>query len=756
MKVALLSFHNAYNYGAALQAYALQCAVEKYGVACEYLNYQNEYRQHAYDMKFQFRHAVTEKKAVNAAKAFVGMPIMASRAKKFEEFFEKHLHVTNLVFHSSEEARETNAGYDKFIVGSDQVWNYSNNGGDTAFLLDFVDDDSKKISYSSSFGVSSFSSELAEEYGNYLRKFNRLSTRESIGVEMIKAMADRKAHLVLDPVFLVGKEKWDQIKGKNDKKEKRYIFLYTNRESQITDFLNTGYVTDEDLHVLSTHIQPGELLNRKIKTRIAMAPEEFLREIEAADLVVTASFHCLALSIIYHKPFVVILTGNHGKDERITNLLKITGLEERVLTSVSDKEDVLRPIDYGKVDELLEHYRRYSEEFLRRAIFDKPDIEFDEETEPALFCRDSRCTGCGACAAACPKHAICMVRNEEGFLIPQLCDAECVHCGKCHTVCQVYRKSQPIENQRYFAVKNSDEIRKASSSGGMFRAMAKEVFDEGGIVCAAGMDEQFHVRHMMAENPSEIAPMCATYYVQSEIGTCYEAIEAKLAEGKRVLFVGTGCQVKGLDCFLGKKYENLITCDIICHGVPSPMVFEKFLEYVGKRGKITEFMFRNKELGWKGYHVSATVDGALIKDQLWLQSFNNMFSHNMINRLSCGSCPYTNYHREGDITIGDFWGIEKSYPDFLDPLGISLVMTNTEKGNKLFERLDLPSVLSVEKAKTAQNSLLKPAPISSRRLQVFQSLRLHGYESTIRKYAEVSVKGRIKNSVRKAYIKTRS
>ena len=146
MRAALLSFHNAYNYGAALQAYALQCAVENLGVECEYLNYQNAFRKHAYDMKYQMKSALAKKNVPAAVKSVVGMPVMSARAEGFNQFYANHLKTTKTVFSSSEEARKVNGAYDKFIVGSDQVWNYAHNGEDTAYLLDFVDDDRKKIS----------------------------------------------------------------------------------------------------------------------------------------------------------------------------------------------------------------------------------------------------------------------------------------------------------------------------------------------------------------------------------------------------------------------------------------------------------------------------------------------------------------------------------------------------------------------------------------------------------------------------------
>ena len=216
-----------------------------------------------------------------------------------------------------------------------------------------------------------------------------------------------------------------------------------------------------------------------------------------------------------------------------------------------------------------------------------------------------------------------------------------------------------------------------------------------------------------------------------------------------MLFMGTACQVAGLKLFLGRQEENLLTCDILCHGAPSPMVFEKFIEFLRTKGELTDFKFRDKSLGWKGYHVSAVIDGEYVHDKLWLQSFNNLFSHNMINRLSCGSCRFTNYDRPGDITIGDFWGIKKSHREFMDGLGVSLVMTNTEAGEKAFRSLSVESIIETKKADTIQNSLLKPSSISGMRLQTFQTLNKSGYEVAMKRYGEANIKGFLKNRLRK-------
>ena len=183
------------------------------------------------------------------------------------------------------------------------------------------------------------------------------------------------------------------------------------------------------------------------------------------------------------------------------------------------------------------------------------------------------------------------------------------------------------------------------------------------------------------------------------------------------------------------------------------MVFEKFIEFLKTKGELTDFKFRDKRLGWKGYHVSAVINGKFIKDKLWLQSFNNLFSHNMINRLSCGLCQYTNYDKLGDITIGDFWGIENTHKEYRDKLGVSLVMSNNETGDKLIKNLPLPNIIEVKRIDTIQNSLIKPSGISPKRLQVFQTLRVSGIKLVIRRYGETNAKGYIKNVFRKALTK---
>lgn len=755
MKIALLSFHNAYNYGAALQAYALQYFIEQIGVECEYINYVNVHRRQAYDMKFQFKEALSHKKYIRAVKVACGSVLMQKRKKNFDCFYFKYLKKTNKTYTSSIDARILNDEYDKFVVGSDQVWNPFNNGSDTAFLLDFVVDSKKKISYSSSFGLDKIPSDLRQNYIKCLNSFNRLSVRENAGVNIIKNLCGKDAHLVLDPVFLPKTEMWKSLAMSVESSKDKYLFFYTNNESQIDEFLSI-WNSDVNHHILSSHVKIKDFLNSRTKIMFSMSPEKFLNEIINAEMVITASFHCLAFAIILHKPFMVFLTGNHGKDERLINLLKIAGLESRIIDGYTTKEKIFAKIDYEDVDKRLTPYLDKSKKYLYNAIYSEEDIPFEPDllSEETRFCCDDRCTGCSACKQICPHNAIDMKITWDGFLKPIVDEHNCIQCGLCSNVCQVFNTKEHINvAQRYYGVKMQNEIRIHSSSGGAFTSLSDYILESGGCVAASVMDSHFKVKFEIADNMVNRDKMRNTFYVQSDSTQIYTKVKEQLNSNKKVMFVGTSCQVEGLYLYLQKDYENLFTCDLICHGVPSPAAFDSFIDYLKSKGELSDFKFRDKSLGWGGYNASAVINNRKVTRKQWLNSFNVLFSHNVINRTSCSMCSYASLNRPADITIGDFWKIKKRNKSFYDNLGVSLVIVNTEKGIEWFKSAKFPEVIEFKKEDVLQNSLLSPSESSTCRSMAFKLLNNSGYETVAKKYGEYNIKGKLKNIVRRLMIK---
>ncbi len=368
MKIALLSFHTAANYGAALQAFALQKFLTDKGYDCEYINYVNESRRHEYDMFFHIIDSIKKGRFTSAVAYCLGSPFMTLRKMRFNRFYRNNLRATEKVYQSSQEAATLNDNYDYFVVGSDQVWNPACNGDDAAFLLDFVKDRNKRVSYSSSFGIAYVDATHEVVYRNNLSQFKALAVRESIGQAIIEKLTGRKAELVLDPVLLLSAQQWRSIMSKHSKKE-RFIFSYTNQDSQIRDFLATGYPMDGVKHyVLSRYTKPGDFISSRVRVKYCMSPEEFVSVINDAELVVTASFHCLALSIVLNKPFVAIMTGDKGKDERPMSLLRTLGLEHRVLSQTMTESDVKAPIDYHEVNRRIEALKKTSKEYLLNTL----------------------------------------------------------------------------------------------------------------------------------------------------------------------------------------------------------------------------------------------------------------------------------------------------------------------------------------------------------------------------------------------------
>ena len=296
------------------------------------------------------------------------------------------------------------------------------------------------------------------------------------------------------------------------------------------------------------------------------------------------------------------------------------------------------------------------------------------------------CCGCGACVQICPRHCIEMVRDTEGFLYPKLRKEECTGCLKCESVCPWHgNTSERLPLCDYGIINENEEIREQSSSGGVFYVLAKKIIENDGVVFGACFDENNMVRHDLSEDLEGILKFLGSKYVQSEIGSVYSQVKEYLLNGRYVLFSGTPCQVLGLKNYLKKDYEKLLTIDCICHGVPSPLVWEKYLSEIVDTSKKIKVVFRDKSEGWYGYHVCIrSVDGGILYKQKWTSDpYMQLFVSDYSLRPSCYNCPAKVGKSGSDITLGDFWGVDKTLPDMYDNKGTSLVLANTQKG-KLF------------------------------------------------------------------------
>ena len=295
-----------------------------------------------------------------------------------------------------------------------------------------------------------------------------------------------------------------------------------------------------------------------------------------------------------------------------------------------------------------------------------------------------KCCGCWACAQVCPKHCISMEEDDEGFRYPSVDTDVCIDCHLCEKACPMLANiPSPSEPLKCFAVVNQDdEIRLRSSSGGVFYPLAKNVITAGGVVCGAVFDEKGEVYHTVGSSIPDIEKMMGSKYMQSRIEQSYIQVKEALARGVQVLFVGTPCQVAGLNGYLQhKEYDNLLTVDLLCHGAPSPLVWQRYVhEKFGGSGVLSSVNFRDKTPGWGAYALKVT-DGKRILAERHPDSeyFKAFFTHLSL-RQSCSSCWFKKGRCRSDITLGDFWGVNVTHPNWNDNKGISVVLANTQKG----------------------------------------------------------------------------
>ena len=360
-----------------------------------------------------------------------------------------------------------------------------------------------------------------------------------------------------------------------------------------------------------------------------------------------------------------------------------------------------------------------------------------------LFKDKKDCCGCGACFNICPKNAITMQEDMYGYIYPAINSSVCIDCGRCQKVCAFQNHTETNTPQVvYAAAAKSDDIIMKSSSGGIFTVLADYTIENGGVVFGAAFDEEWNVKHIAVENKEHLKLLRGSKYVHSSTGTTFKQVQEFLKSGKSVLYSGTPCQIAGLKAFLGREYDNLLTIDLICHGVPNNRMFRDYINYLQQKEKgiVADFTFRDKSIGWgkNGSVVIETDNGKRYKKKLWESnsSYPYYFAESLINRENCAACKYACENRPGDITLGDYWGIEKAHPKYLSDKslnysrGISVVIANTEKGNRIIQKINGSVTLKpsdFELAATGNERLRKSSECASFREELLKLYEKGGW-----------------------------
>ena len=693
-----------------LRAIAMEKTVETLGGDCEVISYHPDSQ--------------------------AAQPARKQRGKSASGASQVGPRVSGHCFASLAELQSAELPYDLLLV-SGPVWDAEKQ--DPVFFGTFSQ--RRKIAYAPSFGGSS--PEETAELGQLLSGFSHLSAAGYRDKAILEEAAHRNVPVVLDPILLLTAEAWKNTLGGYQKNTPGGYAGYTPGGYLLWDCAGrpgplVPYVQKlaEKTGLPVVRLHGGKGKGRSLE---APGPTEYADLIRNAAWVCTDSYAGAALSVVFQKPFFAAASASEllaPENSPLFGLLSPLGLERRVVGK-GDVDGLDDTIDWNTVSSRLAAQREASLGFLRAALHGEGEIAETVvpqgvETDLPRLAPVHRCTGCGACASGCPKDAITMTRGKDGFSYPVIDPDKCVHCGHCTAICPLLRRREPKPLPAAFAAWNrDDQIRKDSTSGGVFTALAEYVLEDGGVVFGAAMDGKQHLRHVACFRKEDLWRLRGAKYVQSDLGDTFREIKL-LLKIRPVLFSGTPCQVDGLYRYLGCRPENLTTCDLVCHGVPSPGVWEDMARSIEQRKRkgLQAVRFRNKVTGWKDSHFTMVFDdGTVDSAPLFATEYGRAFGRALFLRPSCYHCVYTNLNRPGDFTLGDFWGLKDDELPEQQKKGVSLLLVNTAHGSHIFDKLPLSrQAFPVERAVAGNPRLASSIQAPLDRTDFFSAYALEPFE----------------------------
>ena len=764
-KVGIVSCYFKNNYGSMLQAYASQKILDDNNIPNETINI-SKLSDFSKGKKKYYLSQITNLHLIKAKFGMIKLKIyskinkklkknFAIRNKKFEEF-KKNFNLTRS-FNTYKELNEYSEKVcSDVIVGSDQLWLPVNVVSDY-YTLNWVPDNINKISYATSFGISSIPKKYKWKYKYFLNRIENLSVRENTAVNLVKDVAGITAKVVCDPTLLLTKEEWMDIQSETPILKDKYIFCYfLGKNIEHRKFVErlkekTGYKIVSINHC-DEYVKYSDDFADIVPYDVG--PSEFINYIRNAEYVCTDSFHGTVFSLINNTKFFTFerfsKKSKMSTNSRIHSLLEIVDLKNRLVSENGNVDELINDsINFDKVNKKLEEFRKDSKDWLLSSIKWKIDsikyISIDTKED---------CCGCTACMNICPKNAIEMVEDREGFKYPRIDKEKCINCGLCKKVCPIYNKQEfnTFEQKAYLFQNKNEGVRSTSTSGGFYTSIGEYVINNNGVVYGAIFDDDFRVRHARATSKEELAKFRKSKYVQSDLNRVFTDVKKDLDSGKLVAFSGTPCQVAGIVKFLRREYDNLILIDVMCHSVPSPLIFEKYKKYVLEKMNATKIVsvdFRDKsKYGYKYSMMTIETDNGIYSQGIDTDPYLRAFFNDYSVRPSCYNCKFKTQKRVSDITIWDCYNVGEINKSFDDDKGTTRILVQSQKGLNILKKLDgirieqIDLNIAVNKVHEMTHSV-KP---NKRRNEFFEKINS---DYSIGKYFPVTIKTRINKCVRR-------
>lgn len=695
--VAILTkYYRNYNYGGMLQGYALYSVVKSMGYSVDIISY--DVRNNANSVypsivlqtkQYGLGVAIPKvaEKVIAKGKFFI-KDILEERVELFDKFEADIEADTDL--YNDDSINNLKKEYKVFVSGSDQIWNP--NAVRNLYLQTFLSEPYRKISYAASIGRDSFSDYEAGVMIPAISRFGAIGVREKTAQKLLEHYLSQPITTVLDPTLLLSIEDWQKVSTKRLVNEK-YVLVYFFSDSLEVRRTAQKFCEDRGLELifipyakqeynLSDSKGPGRRMTE-------VGPREFVSLVKNADFVFTDSFHGAVFSLIHQVPFAVFernKSGHVSMNSRLYDLLDLFQEKDRLVNIKDfDKVDELFSINAEQIKKIISAHREQSLKFLSDSIHYGVQKCDERELAKTISGREDECSGCGECVAFCPKKCISMEKNCNGFQVPVIDAKICIQCGLCRNICPVLNDNSKYSPIEVYGAYSKKEIAH-STSGGIAYTIAAETVEAGGVVYGAAYTDKLQVKIIRVDSVERLNEIQGTKYVQADMTGIIEKVLEDLKSHRSVLFTGTPCQIAGVvDAARRKNLEDkLTTVEIICHGTPSQKMFDDYMRWAERHYKnaISTVAFRAKKSD-KDKDFMLEIGLSNGKKEM-VSGFKDPYYKAFMSarwfRENCYSCPFSEKDRIGDLTIGDFWNVEKLPADFGKGRRVSVILANTKKG----------------------------------------------------------------------------